>query len=293
MVSKNWMCYLCKTKDFLVRPGKVRDAEEIKVLECINCGLVALSSMDHIKEDHYEESGMHEESEIDIESWIKSSHPDDARRLDFLSNEISNKNILDFGCGNGNFLQLARASAKTVAGIELEKNMHPWFKKNNLKVFRNIQDAKSTKQEWDLITAFHVVEHLAEPMSILGDLSEMLTTDGKLVIEVPNSNDALLTLYNNPDFQDFSYWSQHLYLYNQATLRELIGQTGLQVHWIKQVQRYPLSNHLHWLAEGQPGGHEKWSFLNNKQLNSAYERELASLGIADTIIAVASKKRGK
>jgi 2-polyprenyl-3-methyl-5-hydroxy-6-metoxy-1,4-benzoquinol methylase len=290
MELKKQICYLCNNHNFLVRRGIVRDDRNIKVLECANCGLVALSSFDHIKVGHYEDSGMHDELKYDSQSWIKLTQPDDERRYNFLANEIINKNVLDFGCGNGNFLNFAKLSAAEVAGIELEKAMHPYFKKNDLNVFPNLQTAKSKKQEWDLITAFHVVEHLEDPKSVLRDLSELLTIDGKIVIEVPNSADVLLTLYNNLDFQNFSYWSQHLFLYNQATLSELIKQAGLQLHWIKHVQRYPLSNHLYWLSKGKPGGHAEWGFMNSQHLDSAYENQLASLGLTDTIIAAASKR---
>ena len=290
MDLNNHVCYLCKNNNFLVRPGLVRDSKSLKVLECTNCGLVTLSSMDQIKDNHYENSGLHDYVEPDIESWIKLTHPDDERRFKFLINEIINKNILDFGCGNGNFMQLARTSATSVEGVELEKAMHPFFKKNDLNVFLNLEDAMSKKKKWDLITAFHVVEHLLEPKRILSDLAKLLTEDGKLIIEVPNSSDALLTLYDNQDFQNFSYWSQHVYFYNEATLSELIKQAGLQLHWVKHIQRYPLSNHLYWLSHGKPRGHLKWEFMNNEQLKSAYENELASIGMTDTIIAAASKK---
>jgi len=71
-------------------------------------------------------------------------------------------------------------------------------------------------------------------------------------------------------------------------MKELINKTGLKLNWIKGVQRYPLSNHLYWLANGMPGGHEKWTFLNNEILNKEYEKTLASINKTDTIIASVS-----
>ena len=78
-----------------------------------------------------------------------------------------------------------------------------------------------------------------------------------MIIEVPNSSDALLTLYENEPFQNFTYWSQHLFLFNEKTMTELVKKAGLKLNWIKHVQRYPLSNNLYWLAKGEPGGHQK------------------------------------
>jgi hypothetical protein len=112
-----------------------------------------------------------------------------------------------------------------------------------------------------------------------------LQIKGRLIIEVPSAEDALLTLYSCPKFQDFTYWSQHLFLFNPESLRQLAIQAGFRVEAIQQVQRYPLSNHLFWLSQGKPGGHQTWNFLDNIALNEAYESSLGSIGKCDTLIA--------
>jgi len=58
-----------------------------------------------------------------------------------------------------------------------------------------------------------------------------------------------------------TYWKCHIYLYTMDTLRLLATKAGLQVKFMRQVQRYPLENHLYWLSQGKPGGHFKWSFM--------------------------------
>ena len=55
----NWLCYLCGNKEFSERDGQVRDAPELKILQCTHCGLVTLSSLSHIQAGFYEESHMH------------------------------------------------------------------------------------------------------------------------------------------------------------------------------------------------------------------------------------------
>ena len=141
---------------------------------------------------------------------------------------------------------------------------------------------------YDIITMFHVLEHIPDPKSILSQLSEMLANDGQIIVEVPNAADALLTLYNNEPFFHFTYWSCHLFLYTAKILQMLFDQMNLKVNYIKQIQRYPLSNHLHWLANGNPGGHQKWHFLNSPELYAAYEKQLAAIGKCDTIMASVS-----
>ena len=243
-----------------------------------------LSSVGHIAEEHYAESGMHNGAVPDIESWLKKTAFDDERRFQFMKEQITNKTVLDFGCGVGGFLDCAKLLASEVSGVELEKALQTSFNERELNVFSNLQLAQEDGQKWDVITAFHVVEHLSDPRKTLSDLSTLLNKEGQMIIEVPSANDVLLTLYNNQPFQNFTYWSQHLYLFSGQTLSDLIKQSELKLNWLKYIQRYPLSNHLYWLANGKPGGHQKWGFLNDNQLNKAYESQLASIGKTDPLI---------
>lgn len=69
----------------------------------------------------------------------------------------------------------------------------------------------------------------------------------------------------------------------------LFSQIELKVNYITQVQRYPLANHLYWLAKEKPGGHQSWHFIDSLELHAAYEKSLASIGKCDTIIASISR----
>jgi len=282
---RNLSCYLCGSTNNIIRLGSVRDSTEIKPLECVDCGLVFLSSVGHITEEHYVESGMHGGEMPDIDLWLLETEFDDERRFKFLKEQVTNKTILDFGCGAGGFLDRTKLLASEVSGVELEKALQTSFDERELNVFSNLQLAQEDGRKWDLITAFHVVEHLSDPRQTLNDLSTLLNKQGQMIIEVPSANDVLLTLYNNQPFQNFTYWSQHLFLFNSQTFSDLIKQSGLKLNWLKHIQRYPLSNHLYWLANGKPGGHQKWGFMNDNLLNQAYERQLASIGKTDTLIA--------
>ena len=278
-------CYLCENKNFTTRPGVVRDNPSVKVIECIACGLVTLDSFSQISDRHYEEGKMHAE-ETSILTWTQETEIDDQRRFEFLKNKIARKNILDFGCGNGGFLLKTKALTNKSEGVELEERLQSYFEKLDLKVWRSLEDAKQNiTVNYDLITAFHVFEHLSEPIDVLIELSKLLSVGGEILIEVPSSDDALLTLYKNQAFSNFTYWSQHLFLFNSHTMRDMVNKSGLKLNWVKQIQRYSLSNHLHWLSKGQPGGHKIWSFLTDSQLDLAYAQQLASVGKCDTILA--------
>jgi 2-polyprenyl-3-methyl-5-hydroxy-6-metoxy-1,4-benzoquinol methylase len=279
--TKMKTCYLCNHPDFRVRKGVVRDAPSLQILECTNCSLVVLSSFQHLQAGHYEESGMHGDVLPSIESWLRETEQDDQRRFEILKAALVNRKVMDFGCGAGGFVRKAKSLAAEVAGVEPERRVRDYWG-DAIALHCNLKDAGD---EYDLITAFHVIEHLPDPRAMLRELSAHLKEGGRLVIEVPSSEDALLTLYDSDAFQRFTYWSQHLFLFNSETLRRLATQAGLRVLSIQQFQRYPLSNHLHWLSRNRPGGHQHWSFLDTPELTEAYASSLAALGKCDTLIA--------
>ena len=278
-------CYLCKSNSIRERPGIVRDNNQLRVLECNDCGLVFLSSFEHIQDSHYEQSRMHGDELPNVADWLIESEADDERRLNFLKPKLIRNELLDFGCGAGGFLSKAAYFAANVAGVEPELRLQNYFNELGLKVYTTLGDLFASGSKFDVITAFHVLEHLPDPRSILSQLGGLLNSDGQLIIEVPNSDDALLTLFECEPFMRFTYWSQHLFLFNYRTLSDLVRQAGLKILWIKQVQRYPLSNHLHWLVKGKPGGHKEWAFLDDHILNQAYSSQLAALGKCDTLVA--------
>jgi 2-polyprenyl-3-methyl-5-hydroxy-6-metoxy-1,4-benzoquinol methylase len=288
----NGKCYLCGSTEFNKRPGSVRDKPELEVLECVSCGLVFLASFDHIKEDFYESSEMHGGEMSDVQIWLKETAWDDERRFQYLKSELPNRSLLDFGCGAGGFLLRARELAATAHGVELEIRLSNHYQSHGLTVFQNLSDSSTDIRGggYDIITMFHVLEHIPDPKSILGELSEMLAANGQIIVEVPNADDVLLTFYNNRPFSQFTYWSCHLFLYTVKTLEMLFDQVNLKVNYIKHIQRYPLSNHLYWLAKGNPGGHQKWHFLDSPELQAAYEKQLAAIGKCDTVLASISRK---
>ncbi|WP_391120342.1 class I SAM-dependent methyltransferase [Psychrobacillus sp. L3] len=273
-------CSLCQSKNIKIRYPYVRDSKELQVLECEDCGLVFLSSFEHVTDAFYEESGMLKGT-VDLKKYRQQSYKDDQRRANSLRDKLIGKKVLDFGCGAGGFLHLIQDYADIAVGVELDKQINRTINDEGVKCFPNIENIEGT---YDVITLFHVVEHLVNPKEILNNLKKYLNPNGVIIIEVPNADDALLTLYNSKEFADFTYWSCHVYLYNSHTLKKLVEQADYQVKLVKQIQRYPLSNHLYWLSQGKPGGHNYLGLLDNVLLNQEYEDTLAAIGKCDTLL---------
>jgi len=274
-------CYLCGSQKIGLRKGEVRDNTNLKILSCQDCGLVFLSSFEHINENYYRESGMNRPGP-NIGTWMHETERDDQRRFEYCRELIRNKNLFDVGSGNGGFLIKSRSLAEFACGMDPDQSLIPHYQNLNIPFFQSISEIKGS---FNIITLFHVLEHMKDPRATLLELKPLLEEKGEILIEVPNSNDALITLYECQPFSKFTYWSCHLFLFSFTTLERLFGQIGAKIEYIRHIQRYPLSNHLYWLSRGKPGGHTSWSFLDTPNLFEQYEKQLASLGKTDTLIA--------
>ena len=133
-------CCLCGKSEFNKRPGSVRDNPELEILECASCGLVFLSSFDHIRDGFYEKSGMHGENVPDVQASLKDTAGDDERRFQYLKQVLPNRRLLDFGCGAGGFLLKAWELAATAHGVEPEIRLSSHYQSHGLTVFQNLSD---------------------------------------------------------------------------------------------------------------------------------------------------------
>lgn len=97
--------------------------------------------------------------------------------------------ILDFGSGKGNFLFLAGKLGFKVMGIETAPERAGFAReKFNLTISETpYSGGPIDSQPFDVITLFHVLEHLPNPLELLGELiKNNLKPDGTLILEVPN-----------------------------------------------------------------------------------------------------------
>ena len=73
-------------------------------------------------------------------------------------------------------------------------------------------------------------------------------------------------------------------LFNYKNIETIARKAGLSVVQNLQVQRYPISNHLYWLAKGKPGGQNIFTEFNCDRLNREYLNILAKNKMCDTIL---------
>lgn len=298
-------CIVCGNESFKLFHQGTRDNSEIDVMRCEKCKSLQLSSFSQIEEGFYEEGNMHKNqysvmgdtySEQAWDSWVSETKEDDYRRADAIRDEIEGRglkggNILDFGCGNGGFLKRLKEqkAVANVVGVELDWDARKHLLNEGIDVYEAI-DMVEPSAKFDIITMFHVIEHLEKPGEIIRKIRDRLSDGGLLVVETPNADDALISQYHSESFMNFTFWSAHLFLYNSDSLEMLMSSCGFSTVSNSQIQRYPLANHLHWLSEGLPGGHVKWKDLSDDSLNKLYEDTLKKIHKCDTLFGIFRKE---
>lgn len=120
---------------------------------------------------------------------IAKRQAESAPRLARLSAHLPpNARIADFGCGSGEFIVAAAARGLDAIGFEpgADYARHA-AEKLGLSVQNcGWQDFTLPSGPLDAVTAFHVFEHLTDPLAALQQVKSWLSPDGIAYIEVPN-----------------------------------------------------------------------------------------------------------
>ena len=212
---------------------------------------------------------------------------DTERRAITCRSFVANKRWVDVGSGAGAILTALAPVTAEVAAVEPQALARTELERSAWVVYSDI--ASLPESHFDVVTLFHVFEHFTEPLDTLRQLRSKLAEGGTLLVEVPHANDFLITFFELEDFRRFAFTSEHLILHTRNSLCVFLANAGFSNITISGVQRYPLANHLHWLAGKGRRGHLAWGQLRTPQLDAAYAEMLASLDMTDTLMAVATK----
>jgi 2-polyprenyl-3-methyl-5-hydroxy-6-metoxy-1,4-benzoquinol methylase len=275
---------IVSTKNILRLSNSTRD-KKIPVYKDLKSGVIFLGK--YITDTRYYEAVKYKDDirkgtlKRNIESTILE---DDKRRFFQFKKILKNKKILDFGCGWGGFLKKI-TKAKLLTGIELREECITYIKKK-IKKIEITNNINNLYEKYDIITLFHVLEHIPYQVETLKRIKKQLSKNGKIIIEVPSAQDFLLSL---SEFKKFTFWSEHLILHTEKSLRTILKKSGFKKIQIKYYQRYNFSNHLGWFIKKISGGHNFYKDITDKKINKEYLNYLLRNKVTDTFIAIAYK----
>lgn len=168
-----------------------------ELCQCVRCGhryATEIFNTSTLAEDYYEES----ESSLDRRSALAKRERYANEYVKLLAKHLAGRGrVLDIGCNSGELLALFKHDGWEIAGVEMSA-APARYAKNKLGCpiwVGSVEQVLPIKERFDLVTLTHVLEHIAHPTELLLRLRDILPPTGALLLEVPNADDWLLSIW--------------------------------------------------------------------------------------------------
>lgn len=151
--------------------------------------------------------------------------------------------ILDFGAGTGDFLLAAQNAGWTSMGVEPEAGARSRGQAKGAQVWDSLDGVPP--QKFEVITLWHVLEHLPEPEDTIKALRDRLASNGHLIVAVPN--------YRSYDAKWYGpFWAaydtpRHLWHFTRPAMKRLIKDLGFEC--VKEKPLWFDAYYVSWLSE--------------------------------------------
>jgi 2-polyprenyl-3-methyl-5-hydroxy-6-metoxy-1,4-benzoquinol methylase len=218
-------CNGCDIEEYLQAPDRYHGRSELyRLVRCRSCSLVWLQDPPSPAE-----MGQHYGPDYDRAVALAGRDPRRwSRRCEIVQSLKTGGVILDLGCSDGGFLGGLDGSKWRMYGIEMSPEVAKAAEqRTGAEVFvGDVLQAPFAPGMFDVITCFHVFEHLYQPKAILGRVRDWLKPGGLFFAMMPNIDSAGVRVFK-------SYWyglelPRHLYHFSPRSLRTLARSVGLE-----------------------------------------------------------------
>jgi len=247
-------CILCGNREARILN------EPLRLVQCRRCRFIFRDQ--GMQEKHYETTDNYRER-MTRKGRVEARQRDTRHQLEIITKVIpAQGRWLDIGCNDGFFLQEAKKSGFQVYGCEPNREMCSFAREQGLEIiegtFDTAFDAFQKNAPYDVISLFHVLEHLNDPVAELQKVFSLLGDNGVLIVEVPDFEAPLQKIYG-----DESPWccEEHLLYFTRTSLTRLLNMAGFSVlfshrrswdefqrHWWENLHRLPVFTAIFRLA---------------------------------------------
>lgn len=137
------------------------------------------------------------------------------------------KRVFDYGCGQGQSIGLL----PNAAGWDVSSEARAVARQRGIRVFDDLTEVPAGA--WDMIFCRHVLEHLEQPLTVLGEMRSLLAPHGHVFLVLPRETHRPTSF--RPDV------NQHLYCWNFRAIYNLLHRAGLEP--FQATTRWPFGWH--------------------------------------------------
>ena len=249
-------CILCnsdQTTPFLVAPN-MYTGEQYRLVRCSCCRLIR-TDQPPSSEQLYVYGGTADAGARfglmqNLLSWFRRT-----RIQQFTGQRVGR--ALDIGCGDGSFLAALAKEGWDVYGTELSASIAASARKrlgDRIRVEEIENKTSHPEASFDLITLWHVLEHLDNPQKALVEVRRLIKSEGTVVIAVPNIRSLQAQIFK----QDWLHLDvpRHRWHFDPETLRALAERCGFEVKQIRHFSmEYGPFGIVQGIATSLGGGH--------------------------------------
>lgn len=226
-------CILCSGDDIKILEDT---GKGYKVVMCKGCSLVYVTPIPEIKfieEKHqkdYYTPWLKEQRKKRIRMWRE--------RLKTLNSLFTKKGkLLDIGCGEGLFLELAKNNGWDVTGTEVSPFAVSYGKERlGLQILQGeIMNIRFPDKSFDVVTMWHVLEHTIDPIATLKEVRRIIKDDGVFILAIPNLNNILSQwVYRIAKGRKMHLFAPedrelHLFHFTKETIKLALEKTGFKM----------------------------------------------------------------
>lgn len=215
-MKKPMMVYTNMAQDIAVLYSnkKTVTGKDTPVYQCANCGLYQIPFGD-VSENYYlmsaSQSPKMRKLQEDELKQIKELHP-------------KAKSLLEVGCGDGNFLAIAKKMFDECIGIEPQEIFHEEYERNGLYVIQEYLDEKTQlKQKFDVVVARQTFEHVDNPTELFAAMVNACEEDGLIMLDIPNGEKSIR------ENRYYDFFSDHVNHWTSQSLVYLAEHNGMHI----------------------------------------------------------------
>ena len=174
--------------------GELLRVDRIHLWRCGNCGF----EYSDLKQAG--NGAFYEELQRQFSNYYPADSAEFLRAVNF-ARELQLKDVLDVGCGEGAFLDLARKAGLQTHGVELNAKAAAVARSKGHKVYDELLEsmvARKNQPRFDLVTLWQVLEHVSEPVDFLKQCASFLRPTGYLAVAVPSESGVNTLCPYNP-----------------------------------------------------------------------------------------------
>ena len=221
--SMRKICPVCQSESFILIGEKPPET----YYRCTACGVAI--GLDFWKSE--ERSG----ETIYDEAYLAKSgemHPKTTQRyyefLDFLESKVEEKNLVEVGFGNGQFLLAAKDRDWKVLGVEISSAAcnHVSNQLHLETICGMFEEVPIESESVDVVASMETIEHLYDPNSFIQRCQQILKKGGILFLTTPNEN-CLTRRLIGMDWR--GYAMGHTILFPYRTLKRYLEDNGFHV----------------------------------------------------------------